>query len=46
MRSFGGHGYGHIIRNIPELLTRLGFDVGLLEKLIHRNPKNILAFEE
>ena len=46
MRSFGGHGYGHIIRNIPELLTRLGFDVGLLEKLIHHNPKNILAFEE
>jgi phosphotriesterase-related protein len=46
MRSFGGHGYSHIIRNIPELLTRLGFDIGLLDKLIHRNPKNILAFEE
>ena len=25
MRSFGGHGYSHIIRNIPELFKRLGF---------------------
>lgn len=46
MRSFGGHGYSHIIRNIPELFKRLGFDVSLLKKLIHENPKNILTFEE
>jgi phosphotriesterase-related protein len=46
MRSFGGHGYSHIIRNIPELLSRLGFDINLLKKLIHENPKNILTFEE
>ena len=46
MRSFGGHGYSHILRNIPELLTRLGFDINLLKKLIHENPKAILTFEE
>ena len=46
LRSFGGHGYSHIIRNIPELLVRLDFDVSLLDKLINENPKNILSFEE
>jgi len=46
LRSFGGHGYSHIIRNIPELLVRLDFDVSLLDKLINENPKNILTFEE
>ena len=25
-------------------IKRLGFDVSLLKKLIHENPKNILAF--
>ena len=46
MRSFGGHGYSHIIRNVPELLIRLGLDRDLMDQVINQNPKNILRFEE
>ncbi len=45
MRSFGGHGYGHILRNGPELFKRLGLDEILLEQLIKINPRETLAFE-
>ena len=45
MRSFGGHGYGHILRNGPELFKRLGIDEILLEQLIKINPRETLAFK-
>ena len=45
MRSFGGHGYGHILRNGPELFKRLGIDESLLEQLIKINPRETLAFK-
>ena len=46
MRSFGGHGYSHILRNIPELFKRLGFDKNMLKKLIHENPLKVLTLKE
>ena len=46
MRSFGGHGYSHILRNIPELFKRLGFDKNMLKKLIHENPLKVLSLKE
>ena len=46
MRSFGGHGYSHILRNIPELFKRLGFDKNMLKKLIHENPLKGLTLKE
>ena len=46
MRSFGGHGYSHIVRNVPELIKRLGFENSMLKKLIYENPLNVLTLKE
>jgi len=43
MRSFGGHGYSHILRNVPELMKRLGLDTELFKQLTHTNPRKVLA---
>ena len=43
MRRWGGHGYGHILRNVVKLMDRLGFDPGLREDLLRTNPLRLLA---
>ena len=43
MRRWGGHGYGHILRNVAGLMDRLGFDPGLKEDLVRTNPLRLLA---
>ncbi|MDE0304921.1 MAG: hypothetical protein OXI87_08565 [Albidovulum sp.] len=46
MKQWGGHGYGHILRNVTTLMDRLEFDRKLVEKLLRSNPVRLLAFKE
>jgi phosphotriesterase-related protein len=43
MRRWGGHGYGHILRNLPPLMRRLGFDPALIAKLVRDTPLRLLT---
>ncbi len=43
MRRWGGHGYGHILRNVTALMKRLDFDHHLVEKLTRTNPLKLLS---
>ncbi|MEO0384777.1 MAG: hypothetical protein AAF234_14625 [Pseudomonadota bacterium] len=44
LQSFGGHGYGHIPRNVQPLMARLGFDVDEIDQLVRTNPLSLLTF--
>lgn len=46
MRRWGGHGYGHLLRNIPALMRRLGFEPTLILKLLRDNPLRLLTLRE
>ena len=43
MLRWGGHGYGHILRNIPALMGRMGFASGDFSRLVRTNPLRLLA---
>ncbi len=45
LRTWGGHGYGHILRNVTALMRRLGFTAELIENLTRRNPLRLLTLE-
>ncbi len=45
MKHWGGHGYGHILRNATALMDRLEFDQTLMEKLLRLNPLRLLAIQ-
>ena len=40
----GGHGYGHIFRNILPMMRRRGFSEDEIEALMVRNPARLLTF--
>lgn len=42
--QFGGHGYGHIFRNIVPLMRRRGFSEAEIEMLLVGNPRRLLTF--
>lgn len=44
LQSCGGHGYGHIPRNVRPLMERLGFMASDFDQLIRINPLSLLAF--
>ncbi|WP_375573283.1 hypothetical protein ABWH92_06695 [Ahrensia marina] len=44
LQCFGGHGYGHIPRNVQPLMERLGFDADEIDQLVRINPISLLAF--
>lgn len=46
MRHWGGHGYGHILRNVRPLMMRLGFDPALIGALLHETPLRLLSLKE
>ncbi|PWR04615.1 aryldialkylphosphatase [Meridianimarinicoccus roseus] len=46
LRRWGGHGYGHILRNVAPLMRRLGFDVALIGKLLRDTPLRLLTLQE
>jgi len=41
--QWGGHGYGHILRNIRPLMSRLGFSAPEITRLLRDNPLRLLA---
>ena len=43
-RAGGGHGYGHIYRNILPMMRRHGFSQDELDAIMVRNPARLLAF--
>ncbi|WP_371156308.1 phosphotriesterase [Jannaschia sp. 2305UL9-9] len=46
LRRWGGHGYGHLMRNVIPLMRRLGCDVPLIDALLSANPIRLLTLEE
>jgi len=45
-QTFGGHGYGHILRNVVPLMQRLGLAAGDIANLIRFNPLRLLALPQ
>lgn len=43
MMHFGGHGYGHLLRNGPPLMRRVGLSEEDIDHLLRRNPLRLLA---
>ncbi|WP_167766999.1 phosphotriesterase family protein [Jannaschia formosa] len=46
LRGWGGHGYGHLLRNVVPLMARMGLEAGLIDRLIRANPLRLLTLEE
>lgn len=45
MRRWGGHGYGHIFRNVEPLMARMGLDRDAIRRLVRDNPLSLLSME-
>ncbi len=43
MQRWGGHGYGHLLRNGPQLMRRAGLDEAAIDQLLRRNPLRLLT---
>jgi len=46
MLRWGGHGYGHILRNVRPLMARLEFPESLVRALMRDNPVRLLTLAE
>lgn len=46
LRRWGGHGYGHILRNVRPLMERLGFGATLIDRLLRATPLRLLTLKE
>ena len=44
LTRFGGHGYGHIFRNVLPLMRRRGFDDDEIDAIMIANPRRLLTF--
>jgi phosphotriesterase-related protein len=44
LASFGGHGYGHIFRNVVPMMTARGYGDEEIDAILVRNPRRLLAF--
>lgn len=44
LSMFGGHGYGHIFRNVIPMMLRRGFSQAQVDQIILQNPQNLLTF--
>jgi phosphotriesterase-related protein len=42
--NFGGHGYGHIFRNVVPMMRRRGFTEAEIEAILVGNPRRLLTF--
>ena len=42
-RKYGGHGWQHIPETVTALMRHKGFDEALIEKILYRNPQDLLA---
>jgi phosphotriesterase-related protein len=41
--AYGGHGFGHILRNGVPLMRRMGFGAAEVDALLRANPLRLLA---
>lgn len=46
LTRWGGHGYGHILRNVRPLMARLGFSGSLVAALCRDTPLRLLTLKE
>jgi phosphotriesterase-related protein len=44
LASFGGHGYGHIFRNVVPMMLKRGYSENEVDAILVRNPRRLLAF--
>ena len=44
LASFGGHGYGHIFRNVVPMMQRRGYSEDEIDAILVRNPRRLLTF--
>ena len=44
LRNFGGHGYGHIFRNVLPLMRRRGFTEAEIQAILVDTPRRLLTF--
>ncbi len=44
LSMFGGHGYGHIFRNVVPMMQRRGFSDEDIDQIIIHNPRRLLTF--
>ncbi len=45
LRAFGGHGYGHILRNVAPLMRERGFTAAQVEQMLVHTPRRLLTME-
>ena len=45
LASFGGHGYGHIFRNVVPMMKKRGYSADEIDAILVRNPRRLLAFQ-
>jgi phosphotriesterase-related protein len=44
LASFGGHGYGHIFRNVVPMMKRRGYSEDEIDAILVKNPRRLLTF--
>jgi phosphotriesterase-related protein len=44
LASFGGHGYGHIFRNVVPMMKKRGYSEGEIDAILVQNPRRLLTF--
>ena len=44
LTTFGGHGYGHIFRNVVPMMTERGYSEDEIDAILVRNPRRLLTF--
>jgi len=44
LASFGGHGYGHIFRNVVPMMEKRGYSADEIDAILVRNPRRLLTF--
>lgn len=45
LTSFGGHGYGHIFRNVVPMMKERGYSEDEIDAILVRNPRRLLTFQ-
>jgi phosphotriesterase-related protein len=44
LASFGGHGYGHIFRNVVPMMKKRDYSTDEIDAILVRNPRRLLTF--
>jgi phosphotriesterase-related protein len=44
LTTFGGHGYGHIFRNVVPMMKERGYSADEIDAILVRNPRKLLTF--